>query len=81
MLSKDKGTLEYPSCIGYFLSKFNSKLSMWQSGIIRGSAFCSPSEKKAKRKERWMERTQKGKYLINNIDMDLLVGGKVSKPK
>lgn len=54
---------------------------MWQSGIIRGSAFCSPSERKAKRKERWMERTQKGKYLINNIDMDLMVGGKVSTPK
>ena len=38
-------------------------------------------ERKAKRKEGWMERMQKGKYLVNNIDMDLMVGGRVSTPK
>lgn len=54
---------------------------MCQSGIFGGSALCSPLERKAKRKERWMERIQKGKYLVNNIDVDLLVGGKVSTPK
>lgn len=53
---------------------------MWQSGIIRGSAFCPPQKERQRGRKMDGENVRKGN-IINNIDMDLMVGGKVSTPK